>query len=118
VDIFGSGSLHYLPELDSQCDPLDTLTGYLKLLGPTLYGSLNLWERDALDTSHWLKRTTSRETSHIKVDRYFLVPVTHEFARREPSVMTLFGTVKADPIKLDKHFTPPPCFCSSSKVSS
>jgi hypothetical protein len=73
--------------MDSQIEPLDTLTGKLKSLCPTLYDSLTLWERDALDNSGWLKRTTSRDPSPSEVDKSFSALEAQECARKEPKCL-------------------------------
>jgi len=59
VDSFGDAPIHYDSEPGPLLEETTSLTGKLKLLCPTLFSSLTLWERDALENSGWLNSSTS-----------------------------------------------------------
>jgi hypothetical protein len=59
ADSLGSETIHYGADLWSQQETLSTLTGKLQRLFPSLYSTLSLWEKEALDNSHWLHLSTS-----------------------------------------------------------
>jgi hypothetical protein len=69
------------PEPWSQTEPSTTLTGKLKNLCPTLYSTLSLWEKDALDNSRWLFLSTTLVKGHTEGDKDTTDPVLADSAR-------------------------------------
>jgi len=59
VESFGDAPIHYDAKPSPPLEVTTSLTGKLKLLCPTLFSSLTLWERDALENSGWLNSSTS-----------------------------------------------------------
>jgi hypothetical protein len=84
VELFGSGDLHFPVDLDSQFEPLDTLSGKLKTYCPTLFESLTSWEREAVDSSGWLKRSTTSKLSPRVVDKSLEASLFNQCFSQEP----------------------------------
>jgi hypothetical protein len=76
VDSYGSEEIHYGTEFVSQPENLPTLSGKLKKLCPTLFSTLTLWERDALDKSRWLLSSTSSTKGTWEGDPVTCAPVS------------------------------------------
>jgi hypothetical protein len=105
MNIFGSGNLHYPPEMESQFQPLDTLLGKLKSFCPTLYNSLTSWEQEALDSSGWLKHTTTREYLPSVVDKSLSASVTKKCSSQESNVLKQSKIALTTTSSLDFPFT-------------
>jgi len=82
IDIFGYGDIHYLTEEVSQEDPVNTLSGKLKLYCPSLFESLTSWERDLVDSSDRLKRS---KNSSRRVEETLESSLTHKKFSQEPT---------------------------------
>ena len=59
VDSLEDTTFHFEVVQGPPSEEATRLTGKLKFLCPTLFSSLTLWERDALENSGWLFRSTS-----------------------------------------------------------
>jgi hypothetical protein len=74
ADFYGTRTFHFAPEVSSQSESLEMLTGKLKYHCPALFSTLSLWERDTLDASDWLKNSTSKVGVSTAVDRELTEP--------------------------------------------
>ena len=75
ADSLGCETLNYGADLWHQQETLSTLTGKLQRLCPSLYSTLSLWEKEALDNSHWLHSSTSFDKRQLGGEKDTTNPV-------------------------------------------
>jgi len=83
---------------DSQDDTLESISGKIKSYCPSIFQSLTSWEREALDSSGWLNRSTSSLLSSGVVDKAIEpllpeVPSLNLSGRNKLPLVTLEATV-------------------------
>jgi hypothetical protein len=74
-DSMGDAPFHSAAETDLPSDPVNTLLGKLKLFFPSLFSSLSMWEKEALENSGWLLRSTSGSKGAFEGGLGFVGPV-------------------------------------------
>jgi hypothetical protein len=81
---------------------MELLTGKLKYHCPALFSSLLLWERDSLDTSNWLKTSTSKVDVSTVVYRGIIDPDGVGTERQKDRVTLLARLLGVETISIQR----------------